>query len=117
MRTLRRRPNRKDLREAYSLQTRPERRAFWSEFRSRAAAAPREERVRWWWPVPYHAVARLAAACSIVLMLGVFSYVNVRSASGAGNAVQALDIVGSYESVLIISDTEDQATIVWVDGM
>ena len=114
---MRRRPSKKNLFEVYALQARPDSDTFWSRFRSRAASAPQEQPLRWCWPAPYPVMARWAAACSIVLMLGVFSYVNLRPVAGSYHAVQALDVVGPYESVLILSDTEDQATIVWVNGL
>ncbi len=102
-----------DLKREYELEPGPPE-AFWSKFRSLAPERRHAPGGLW---LPYPGSAQLAAVVALViLLLGGGFLVGRMGEASAAPVVQSLEVLGPYESVFVIEDTENDCTIVWVEG-
>ena len=91
---------------------------FWSRFQARAGAqAPAQEPAGWYWLMHASSIRwGLGSFAAILVVLGAFLFTGPSVQAGVG-VVQQLEIHGPYDSVMILEDTAEEGTFVWIDGI
>ena len=99
------------VKETYGLEIQ-DKDVFWAGFKRRAS---RHEQAARGALLPYPGGLQWAAAMAlVVVLLGGAFLVGRPGEANASPVVTSLEILGSYDSVFVLEDAENQSTIVWV---
>lgn len=87
--------------------------AFWADFEARRriyqqhARAPRRLATSW------TLAALTGAAAAVAVVLGAYAFMG----GGAATTVRSCHVGGRYSSVMLLTDKDSPATILWIAGM